>query len=51
EGLRIANTPRTCATNEATNGSVNYSAGNPIQWGVNSSVIEGGFQSNGAKVY
>ncbi|KAA6380378.1 MAG: hypothetical protein EZS28_024095 [Streblomastix strix] len=39
------------ATNGATNGSVNYSAGNPILWGVNSVGTEGGFYSDGAKVY
>ncbi|KAA6377900.1 MAG: hypothetical protein EZS28_026575 [Streblomastix strix] len=41
----------TGATNGATNGSVNYSAGNPILWGVNSVGTEGGFYSDGAKVY
>ncbi|KAA6401113.1 MAG: hypothetical protein EZS28_003362 [Streblomastix strix] len=39
------------ATNGATNGSVNYSAGNPILWGVNSTGTEGGFYSDGPKVY
>ncbi|KAA6388155.1 MAG: hypothetical protein EZS28_016318, partial [Streblomastix strix] len=33
----------TGATNGAINGSVNYSAGNPILWGVNSVGTEGGF--------
>ncbi|KAA6399282.1 MAG: hypothetical protein EZS28_005190 [Streblomastix strix] len=41
----------TGATNGATNGSVNYSAGNLILWGVNSVGTEGGFYSDGAKVY
>ncbi|KAA6372827.1 MAG: hypothetical protein EZS28_031646 [Streblomastix strix] len=41
----------TGATNGATNGSVNYSAGNSILWGVNSVGTEGGFYSDGAKVY
>ncbi|KAA6397395.1 MAG: hypothetical protein EZS28_007082 [Streblomastix strix] len=41
----------TGATNGATSGSVNYSAGNPILWGVNSVGTEGGFYSDGAKVY
>ncbi|KAA6384828.1 MAG: hypothetical protein EZS28_019646 [Streblomastix strix] len=40
-----------CATNGATNGSVNYSAGNPILWGVNSVGTKGGFQSDGPKIY
>ncbi|KAA6364291.1 MAG: hypothetical protein EZS28_040182, partial [Streblomastix strix] len=39
------------ATNGATNGSVSYSAGNPILWGVNSVGTEGGFYSDGPKVY
>ncbi|KAA6363985.1 MAG: hypothetical protein EZS28_040487, partial [Streblomastix strix] len=39
------------ATNGASNGSVNYSAGNPILWGVNSVVTEGGFYNNGPKIY
>ncbi|KAA6401972.1 MAG: hypothetical protein EZS28_002501 [Streblomastix strix] len=39
------------ATNGASNGSVNYSAGNPILWGVNSVGTEGGFYSDGPKVY
>ncbi|KAA6367247.1 MAG: hypothetical protein EZS28_037226 [Streblomastix strix] len=38
------------ATNEATNGSVQYSAGNPIQWVVNSTGTEGGFYSNGTNI-
>ncbi|KAA6381608.1 MAG: hypothetical protein EZS28_022865, partial [Streblomastix strix] len=37
--------------NGATNGSVNYSAGNPILWGVISVGAEGGFYSDGANVY
>ncbi|KAA6385021.1 MAG: hypothetical protein EZS28_019453 [Streblomastix strix] len=41
----------TGATNGAINGSVNYSAGNPILWGVNSVGTEGGFYSDGAKIY
>ncbi|KAA6380419.1 MAG: hypothetical protein EZS28_024053 [Streblomastix strix] len=41
----------TGATNRATNGSVNYSAGNPILWCVNSVDTNGGFYSDGAKVY
>ncbi|KAA6371520.1 MAG: hypothetical protein EZS28_032954 [Streblomastix strix] len=39
------------ATNGATNGLVNYSAGNPILWGVNSVGTEGGFYSDGPKIY
>ncbi|KAA6393382.1 MAG: hypothetical protein EZS28_011089 [Streblomastix strix] len=39
------------ATNGASNGSVNYSAGNPILWGVNSVGTEGGFYSDGPKIY
>ncbi|KAA6382183.1 MAG: hypothetical protein EZS28_022290, partial [Streblomastix strix] len=39
------------ATNGASNGSVNYSVGNPILWGVNSVGTEGGFYSDGPKVY
>ncbi|KAA6355339.1 MAG: hypothetical protein EZS28_049134, partial [Streblomastix strix] len=38
-------------TNGATNGSVNYSAGNPILWGANSTDPIGGFYNEGAKVY
>ncbi|KAA6371912.1 MAG: hypothetical protein EZS28_032561 [Streblomastix strix] len=41
----------TGASNGATNGSVNYSAGNPILWGQNSTDPIGGFYSDGAKVY
>ncbi|KAA6361684.1 MAG: hypothetical protein EZS28_042789 [Streblomastix strix] len=41
----------TGTTNGATNGSVNYSAGNPILWGVNSVDTNGGFYSDGPKVY
>ncbi|KAA6383711.1 MAG: hypothetical protein EZS28_020764 [Streblomastix strix] len=40
-----------CTANGATNGSVNYSAGNPILWGVNSVGTEGGFYSNGNNVF
>ncbi|KAA6395498.1 MAG: hypothetical protein EZS28_008972 [Streblomastix strix] len=39
------------ALNGASNGSVNYSAGNPILWGVNSTDPIGGFYSDGPKVY
>ncbi|KAA6377443.1 MAG: hypothetical protein EZS28_027030 [Streblomastix strix] len=39
------------AINGATNGSVNYSAGNPILWGLNSVDTNGGFYSDGPKVY
>ncbi|KAA6364561.1 MAG: hypothetical protein EZS28_039912, partial [Streblomastix strix] len=39
------------ATNGASNGSVNYSAGNPILWGVNSTDPIGGFYSNGTNIY
>ncbi|KAA6374247.1 MAG: hypothetical protein EZS28_030225 [Streblomastix strix] len=41
----------TGATNGASNGSVNYSAGNPILWGLNSVDTNGGFYSNGNNVY
>ncbi|KAA6359095.1 MAG: hypothetical protein EZS28_045379 [Streblomastix strix] len=41
----------TGATNGASNGSVNYSAGNLILWGVNSVGTEGGFYSDGPKIY
>ncbi|KAA6371147.1 MAG: hypothetical protein EZS28_033327 [Streblomastix strix] len=41
----------TCASSEASNGSVNYSAGNPILWGVNSVGTECGFCIVGANVY
>ncbi|KAA6369514.1 MAG: hypothetical protein EZS28_034959 [Streblomastix strix] len=41
----------TGATSGASNGSVNYSAGNPILWGVNSVGTEGGFYSDGPKIY
>ncbi|KAA6360239.1 MAG: hypothetical protein EZS28_044234, partial [Streblomastix strix] len=40
----------TGATNGATNGSFQYSAGNPILWGVNSTGTEGGFYSNGTNI-
>ncbi|KAA6369208.1 MAG: hypothetical protein EZS28_035264 [Streblomastix strix] len=40
----------TGATNGSANGSVNYSAGNPILWGVNSDGNEGGFFSSGANI-
>ncbi|KAA6374400.1 MAG: hypothetical protein EZS28_030074 [Streblomastix strix] len=39
------------ATNGATNGSVNYSASNPILWGVSSIETEGGFYNNGNNVF
>ncbi|KAA6384385.1 MAG: hypothetical protein EZS28_020088 [Streblomastix strix] len=39
------------ATNGASYGSVNYSAGKPILWGVNSVGTEGGFYSDGPKIY
>ncbi|KAA6380262.1 MAG: hypothetical protein EZS28_024212 [Streblomastix strix] len=38
------------ATNGASSGSVQYSAGNPILWGVNSTGTEGGFYSNGTNI-
>ncbi|KAA6401061.1 MAG: hypothetical protein EZS28_003416 [Streblomastix strix] len=41
----------TGATSGATNSSVNYSAGNPILWGVNSVDTNGGFNSDGPKIY
>ncbi|KAA6386186.1 MAG: hypothetical protein EZS28_018284 [Streblomastix strix] len=41
----------TGATNGASNCSVNYSAGNPILWGVNSTDPIGGFYSNGTNIY
>ncbi|KAA6373837.1 MAG: hypothetical protein EZS28_030636 [Streblomastix strix] len=41
----------TGASTGASNGSVNYSAGNPILWGVNSVGTEGGFYSDGPKIY
>ncbi|KAA6395415.1 MAG: hypothetical protein EZS28_009058 [Streblomastix strix] len=41
----------TGATSGASNGLVNYSAGNPILWGVNSVDTNGGFYSDGPKVY
>ncbi|KAA6379538.1 MAG: hypothetical protein EZS28_024937 [Streblomastix strix] len=41
----------TGATNEANSGSVEYSAGNPILWGVNSVETEGGFYSNGINIF
>ncbi|KAA6381043.1 MAG: hypothetical protein EZS28_023428 [Streblomastix strix] len=41
----------TGATNGASNGSVNYSAGNPILWGLNSVDTNGGFYSDGPKIY
>ncbi|KAA6383872.1 MAG: hypothetical protein EZS28_020602 [Streblomastix strix] len=40
----------TGATSGASNGSVNYSAGNPILWGMNSTDTNGGFQSNGTNI-
>ncbi|KAA6362082.1 MAG: hypothetical protein EZS28_042391, partial [Streblomastix strix] len=41
----------TGATTGASNGSVNYSAGNSILWGVNSVDTNGGFYSDGPKIY
>ncbi|KAA6373032.1 MAG: hypothetical protein EZS28_031442 [Streblomastix strix] len=41
----------TGAQSGSSNGSVNYSAGNPILWGVNSVDTNGGFYSDGPKVY
>ncbi|KAA6367633.1 MAG: hypothetical protein EZS28_036840, partial [Streblomastix strix] len=41
----------TGAQSGASNGSVNYSAGNPILWGLNSVNTNGGFYSDGPKVY
>ncbi|KAA6382076.1 MAG: hypothetical protein EZS28_022396 [Streblomastix strix] len=43
-GASLSQTPPTA-------NSVNYSAGNPIIWGANSTDPIGGFYSNGAKVY
>ncbi|KAA6385742.1 MAG: hypothetical protein EZS28_018732 [Streblomastix strix] len=37
-------------SNGASNGSVQYSAGNPILWGENSTGTEGGFYSNGTNI-
>ncbi|KAA6383216.1 MAG: hypothetical protein EZS28_021259 [Streblomastix strix] len=41
----------TGATSGASNGSVNYSAGNSILWGLNSVDTNGGFYSDGPKVF
>ncbi|KAA6382472.1 MAG: hypothetical protein EZS28_022001 [Streblomastix strix] len=41
----------TGAQSGSANGSVNYSAGNPILWGVNSVDTNGGFYSDGPKIY
>ncbi|KAA6399001.1 MAG: hypothetical protein EZS28_005473 [Streblomastix strix] len=41
----------TGAQSGSSNGSVNYSAGNPILWGLNSVDTNGGFYSDGPKVY
>ncbi|KAA6366690.1 MAG: hypothetical protein EZS28_037783, partial [Streblomastix strix] len=41
----------TGTTNSASNGSVNYSVGNPILWGANSVDANGGFYSNGNNVF
>ncbi|KAA6397249.1 MAG: hypothetical protein EZS28_007221 [Streblomastix strix] len=41
----------TGATSGSSNGSVNYSAGNPILWGLNSVDTNGGFYSDGPKIY
>ncbi|KAA6389001.1 MAG: hypothetical protein EZS28_015472 [Streblomastix strix] len=38
------------SSNGAANGSVNYSAGNPILWGANSVDTNGGFYSNGTNI-
>ncbi|KAA6375171.1 MAG: hypothetical protein EZS28_029303, partial [Streblomastix strix] len=40
----------TGATNGASNGSVSYSAGNPILWSLNSVDTNGGFYSNGTNI-
>ncbi|KAA6370084.1 MAG: hypothetical protein EZS28_034389 [Streblomastix strix] len=42
---------QTGANNGATDGSVNYSAGNPILWGANSLGTDGGFYSNGNNIF
>ncbi|KAA6343404.1 MAG: hypothetical protein EZS28_052312 [Streblomastix strix] len=41
----------TGSSNGAANGSVNYSAGNPILWGQYSNGAEGGFYSDGSNIY
>ncbi|KAA6401916.1 MAG: hypothetical protein EZS28_002560 [Streblomastix strix] len=38
-------------TGSASSGSVNYSAGNALLWDINSFGTEGGFYSDGAKIY
>ncbi|KAA6381970.1 MAG: hypothetical protein EZS28_022504 [Streblomastix strix] len=40
----------TGSNNGATNGPVNYYAGNPLLWGVNSTGTEGGFYSNATNI-
>ncbi|KAA6377617.1 MAG: hypothetical protein EZS28_026857 [Streblomastix strix] len=40
----------TGASNGASNGQVNYSAGNPILWGLNSTDSNGGFFSSGSNI-
>ncbi|KAA6404186.1 MAG: hypothetical protein EZS28_000295 [Streblomastix strix] len=40
----------TGTTGSASSGSVNYSAGNPILWGINSVDTTGGFYSNGTNI-
>ncbi|KAA6392578.1 MAG: hypothetical protein EZS28_011895 [Streblomastix strix] len=50
-GSAIADTGATMSQTPPAAGSVNYSAGNPILWGVNNAGTEGGFYSDGAKVY
>ncbi|KAA6367874.1 MAG: hypothetical protein EZS28_036599 [Streblomastix strix] len=40
----------TGASNGASIGSVNYSAGNPNLWGINSADTIGGFYSNGSNI-
>ncbi|KAA6391576.1 MAG: hypothetical protein EZS28_012897 [Streblomastix strix] len=41
----------TGSNNGASDGSVNYSAGNPILWGINSLGTEDGFYTNGTTVF
>ncbi|KAA6379313.1 MAG: hypothetical protein EZS28_025159, partial [Streblomastix strix] len=41
----------TGAQSGSSNGSINYSAGNPISWGVNRVDTNGGFYSDGPKIY
>ncbi|KAA6366242.1 MAG: hypothetical protein EZS28_038231, partial [Streblomastix strix] len=49
EGIRII--AGTGSNNGASDGSVNYSAGNPILWGTNSLGTEDGFYTNGTTVF